>query len=219
MAALQIEEFSEPAGGPYPPIFRTLYDAEAQASLPFDTAQARQILASNGWVPGTDGILTRNGERLSFTIVTNAENRRRVDIAQLAEQQWRRLGIDATIQTLEFNTLFDRAQNKDFEAIIMGWNVGLSADLYQTWGDPELPFNMVSYDDPQVQALMQQAVNQTTEQAAAPYWQEAASLIVADQPYTWLFYYDKPYGVNNRVQGMRIDTLSPYQKVWQWTVE
>ena len=48
--------------------------------------------------------------------------------------------------------------------------------------------------------------------------EQAAALIVQDQPYTWLFYYDTPFGVNNRVQGTRIDTLSPYQEPWAWHI-
>ena len=219
IAALQLDEFAAPAGGPYPEIFRSLYDPEGQAALPFDTAQARQILESKGWTRGSDGILTRDGERFSFTLATNAENRRRVDITQLAEQQWSRIGIEAIIQTMEFNTLIERTQNKEFESFVGGWNIGLSPDLWQLWGDPELPFNFVSYDDPQAQALMQQALEQPTEEAAAPLWQRAASEISADQPYTWLFYYDTPWGVNNRVQGMTINTLSPFQKVWEWRIE
>ena len=40
--------------------------------------------------------------------------------------------------------------------MIGGWGVGLSADLHQLWGDPDLPFNFVSYDNPQVQAIREE---------------------------------------------------------------
>lgn len=219
ISALQLDEFATLAGGPYSPLFRLLYDPEGQAPLPYDTVEAKRILDEKGWTRGPDGIRTRNGQRLSFTISTNGNNQRRVDIAQVVENQWARLGIDANIQTLEFNTFYDRAENKDFDAIIAGWSVALSPDLNQMWGDPSLRFNFVSYDNPQVRSLFEQAVNQPTPEAAARYWRESANLIAADQPYTWLFYYDQPYAVNNRVQGMRIDTLSPYQQVWNWYID
>jgi ABC-type transport system substrate-binding protein len=96
--------------------------------------------------------------------------------------------------------------------------VGLSPDLHQVWGDPEMPFNFVSYQNPEVRRLFDLAVDQPTEEAAAEYWRQAASMIVADQPYTWLFYYDSPYGVRDRLRGTRIDTLSPYQDSWLWWV-
>lgn len=219
IAALDMEEFAVPAGGPYPPIFSNLYDPQGQAPLRFDTVEARRILASKGWTPGPDGILTKGGNRFSFQILTNGDNRRRVDIAQILEREWRRLGIETRIQTLEFNTVIERTTVRDFEARIGGWNVGLSADLYQLWGDVDLPFNYVSYDNTEVRRLMNEAIDQPTEEAANELWKQAAALIVADQPYTWLFYYDTPYGVNDRVKGIRIDTLSPYQEPWAWYVE
>jgi peptide/nickel transport system substrate-binding protein len=219
IAGLQLAEFASPAGGPYAPIFRRLYDPVGQAPLPFDTAGARRILAERGWTPGRDGILQKDGRRFTFTLVTNSENRRRVDIAQIVERQWARLGIRATILTLEFNTLVERMTARNFDARIGGWAVGLSPDLFQTWGDPDGPSNYVSFDDPEVRELMAEAAGQVTEEAAAEYWRRAASLIVAEQPYTWLFYYDIPYAINNRVQGTRIDTRGAFQEVWNWRVD
>jgi peptide/nickel transport system substrate-binding protein len=219
IAALQMEEFAVPAGGPYAPILRQLYDPEAQAPLPYDTAEARRIFAARGWVPGPDGILRRNGTPLRFTLLTKTENRRRVDIMQIVERQWNRIGVDARLQTLEFNTVVDRITRRDYDARVGGWNVGLSPDLHQVWGDPNQTFNYVSYDDPETRRLMQLAAEQSTEDAAAPYWRAAAARIVAAQPYTWLFYYDTPYGVNNRLQGIVINTLGPYQRPWEWWIE
>src|SRR5690606_11119453 len=48
-AALEIEEFATPVGGPYAPIFRDLYDPQGQAPPPYDTVEARRILVSKGW--------------------------------------------------------------------------------------------------------------------------------------------------------------------------
>jgi peptide/nickel transport system substrate-binding protein len=219
IAALQMEDFAVRAGGPYPPIFRRLYDPEDQAPLPFDTVQAKRILAEKGWRPDPDGILVRDGVPLRFTLLTNAENRRRVDVAQIVQRQWRQVGIDARIQTLEFNTTIERTTGGEYDAYIGGWNVGLSADLYQLWGNPDLPFNFVGYDNPEVQRLFEEAVGQPTEEDAAEYWRRAASLIVADQPYTWLYYYDTPFGINNRLRGTVVNTLGQYQRVWEWYIE
>ena len=219
IAGLQLDEFALPAGGPYAPIFRRLYDPEAQAPLPYDTAAARRVLEEKGWSRGADGVLARGGERFSFSLVTNGDNRRRLDIAQILEQQWGRLGIDANIQSLEFNTLVERMTAREFDARIGGWQVGLSADLFQIWGDPEGASNYVGYDNPEVQRLFAEAMAEPSPEAAAPVWRQAANLIVADQPYTWLFYYDVLYGVNNRVQGIEVNTLRPYGQVWEWRVE
>jgi peptide/nickel transport system substrate-binding protein len=139
-------------------------------------------------------------------------------VAQIIQQQWRQIGVDARIQIIEFNTFIERQRTRNYEAMIAGWGVGLSPDLQQLWSDPELPFNVVSYDNPQVRQLIQQALAQPTEERAAPIWRQTAALIVADQPYTWLYYLDEPVAVRERVQGTVINTLGAYQNLWEWWV-
>jgi peptide/nickel transport system substrate-binding protein len=215
---LQMDEFARPAGGPYSPIFRNLYDPQEQAPLPHDPERARQILAGKGWTPGPDGILQREGRPLRFTLATNAGNQRRADVAQIVQQQWRQIGVDARIQIIEFNSFIERLTSRNFDAAIMGWSVAMSPDLQAIWGDVDHRFNFVSYDNAQAQALIQQALAQPTEEQAAPVWRQAAARIVADQPYSWLYFYDEPVGVRERVQGTTINTLFTYQNAWEWWV-
>ncbi|HWV57397.1 MAG TPA: ABC transporter substrate-binding protein [Longimicrobiales bacterium] len=215
--ALQLSDYAEPAGGPYAPILRNLHDPELHAPLPYDPDEARRILDQKGWLPGPDGIRVRNGQRLTFTLATNSGNQRRADIAQIVQPQWRNIGVDARIQMIETNTFFDRLNQRDFEAAIAGWSVGLSADISDLWmGD--VPFNFTSYSNPAVNRLFELAMAQPTEDQAAPFWREAAHLIVQDQPYTWLFYMDEVVGVHNRIQNTRIDALGTFQNLHEWTI-
>src|SRR5690606_6309248 len=186
--ALQMEEFAVPAGGPYPPIFEGLYNAEGQAPLPYDPDEARRILAAKGWSDSNaDGILDRDGQPFRFELLLNTGNQRRADVAQILQIAWRQVGVAADIRVLEFNTLNEVLVGGDFEAALYGWSVGLTPDLTPIWS-PESPFNFTRYRNPRAMALIEQARQQPTFDAAAPLWAEAASLIVQDQPYTWLYY-------------------------------
>jgi peptide/nickel transport system substrate-binding protein len=216
--SLQMQEWTQPAGGPYAPIFQDYYDPETQAPLPFDPDEARRILQARGWTPGTDGILRNaQGQPFRFTLVTNAGNQRRLDVMQIVQQQWRRIGVDARLQTLETNTFFDRLTRKEYEAAVAGWGVATSPDISTLWR-PDNPFNFVSYENPEVLRLFEEAMRQPTEEAWLPYWRQAAALIVADQPYTWLYFYDEPIAVRERVQNTRIDLLGGYQNLHEWWV-
>ncbi len=217
MRALQMEEWTRPAGGPYSPIFQDYYDPQTQAPLPYNPDEARRILESKGWTPGPDGILQKNGRPFRFTLVTNAGNQRRADVSQVIQQQWRRIGVDMRIQMLETNTFFDRLTRKNFEAALAGWGVALSPDISSLWR-PDIPFNFVSYENPEVMRLFDEALAQPTEEQWRPYWREAAARIVADQPYTWLYFYDELVAVRNRLRNTRIDTLGTYQNMWEWWV-
>ena len=216
--ALQMEQVAVQASGPYPPIFRNLYDPRRMPPLPYDTAQAKRILASKGWRDSDgDGVLDKDGRPFRFTLLTNSGNQRRSDIQQIVQQQWKRIGVDARLQQIEFNTFQDRTREKQFEAVVGNWGVGLSADITELWGTTT-PYNYVSYENPRVTALFEQALQQPTEEKAAPFWIAAAEQIARDQPYTWLYYFDQIDGVNNRLQGMKIDTYGAYQNAWEWWV-
>jgi peptide/nickel transport system substrate-binding protein len=217
ISALQLDDFAVPAGGPYSPIFADLYDPERHAPLPHDPERAVGILREKGWAPGPDGILTRGGQPFRFTLVTNAGNQRRIDAMQIVQQQWRRIGIDARLQTMETNTFFERMREKRFEAALAGWSVGLSPDLSALW-DRESPFNFVSYDNPATFQLFDQARAVTTEEEANRYWRQAAAQIIEDRPYTWLYYRDEVVAVAERLRGAHIDTYSAYQNVWEWWI-
>lgn len=218
LRGLQMEDLAIPAGGPYPPILEGVYDPEEQGALPYDSARAREILASKGWRDtDDDGILERNGVPFRFTLILNTGNPRKADAAQIIQQQWRRIGVDARIQLMEFNTFWDRQMNKTFQAAFGNWGVGLSPDLSEVWG-PDTPLNFVSFNDPEVTALMQRAQTQPTEALANLLWKQAAQRIVDAQPYTWLYYFDQVDGVNQRLRGMKIDTFGAYQNPWEWWI-
>ncbi|MGH7458377.1 MAG: ABC transporter substrate-binding protein [Longimicrobiaceae bacterium] len=216
--ALQMEEFAEPAGGPYSPIFRELYDPDAHAPLAYDTAAANRVLDAKGWRDTDgDGVREKDGRELSFTLVTNAGNQRRIDVGQILQQQLRRVGVEVELRTLETNTFYDRLTNKEFEAALAGWGVGLSPDLTNLWG-PEVAFNFISYENPEVTRLFQQAVAQPTEERANRYWRAAAARMVEDQPYTWLYYFDQVDAVSERLRGMKVDTYGAFQNAWEWWI-
>lgn len=218
LSALQMTDYAVPASGPYPPIFRNLYDPETMPPLPHDAEEARRILASKGWTDSDgDGVLDREGQPFRFSLVTNAGNQRRADISQIVQQYWSRIGVAVELRSIEFNTFMDALVREDYQAALGGWGVGLSPDLTGMWG-PDSPYNIVSYDDPATQQLFERALAQPTEEAAAPIWREAARALFEDQPYTWLYYMDQVDGINERVRGVLVNTFGPYQNAWEWWI-
>ncbi len=218
LRALQMEEFAEPAAGPYAPIFTGLYDPKLTPPLGHDPERARQILESKGWRDTDgDGILDKEGRPFRFTLVTNAGSPRRADVSQIAQQQWRQIGVDVQLRQLEFNTFMQNLMAKEYEAALGGWSVGLSADLASLWG-PDSPFNITGFSTPEASALLERALEQPTPERAAPLWKDFASEVVEAQPYTWLYFYDIVDAVGPRLRGMKVDTYGSYQNTWEWWI-
>lgn len=215
---LQMAEYAVPGGGPYSPIFKDLYDPQTAAPLPFDAEEARRILAAKGWRDTDgDGIVEKDGRPFRFTLVTNVGNQRRADAMQIIQQQWRRIGVDAQLQTVEFNTFFGALMEKSYQAALGGWQVALSPDITQLWSEGA-PLNIVGYSNPQLEQLFEQAQQQPTQAAAAPYWRQAAAQLARDQPYTWLYFFDSVDAVHERLRGVRINSYGAYQNTWEWWI-
>lgn len=218
--AVGLSEHAEPAAGPYSPIFAEVYDPQRTPALGHDPERARQMLESRGWRDADgDGVREKDGRPLRFTLVTNAGNQRRADIAQIAQQQWRQIGADVQLQTLEFNTFMQQAiGQRQFEAALAGWQVALTPEALHTFWTPGTFFNLASYDDPETTRLMEQAQAQPTAALAAPLWKQAAGRIADAQPVTFLYYMDGVDAVNQRLRGVEIDTYGPYQNVHEWWI-
>lgn len=216
--ALQMEEFTTPAAGMYSPIFKELHDPERAKPLGYDPERARRIMEARGWRDTDgDGVREKNGRALRFTLLTNAGNQRRSDVSQILQQQWKQVGADVKLQQMEFNTFMERQVKEEYEAALGGWGVQLSPDITPLWG-PEADFNIVSYRNPEVSRLMEQAKAQPTAEKANPYWRAAAERIVQDQPYTWLYFYDNVVGIDDRLRNVKVNTYGAFQNTWEWWI-
>ncbi len=154
---------------------------------PFDPDSARALLAAAGWSDTNgDDILDRDGQRFSFELSTNSDNRLRVDVVTVVQEQLGRIGVDVRPNMLEFNTFIERLLAKDFQAAVGGWNVGIKAQLTPIFGRGEL-FNFVSVDNDRLEALMNQAEVERDREKAQNLWSEVQRIIVDEAYYTFLF--------------------------------
>ncbi len=68
--------------------------------FPYDVDAAKGLLNQAGWTLGADGILQKDGTRFAFTLATNSSNKERAAIATIAQDAWRKVGIDMQTQLL-----------------------------------------------------------------------------------------------------------------------
>ncbi len=217
---LDLRGFARAAGGPYAPIFRDYQDPAVRPD-PYAPDSARAILRRRGYRDANgDGILEKDGRPFRFTLTTNEGNARRESVIELIQAQLRRVGVDVQLRRLESNTFLSMSglYGGKYEAALAGWQISLSPDLTPFFY-PGQPLNVVAYDNPRVTALIDTALAQPTEEAAAPYWRAVARHVVDDRPYAFLYYFDGLVGVNERVRNTRIDTYGVYQNLYEWTLE
>ncbi len=175
--------------GPYPK--QTDYYDPAVKPLPYDLEGAARLLAEAGWKKNANGILEKDGAPLAFTIITNSGNEERQAIMVIAQNAWRRLGIKVEALSLEWAVFIrERVNKSDFDAVVLGWSMGLDPDIYQIFHSSQTgPFqlNFVGYSNPRADELLiriRQEYNESRQVAMA---RELHGLIAQDQPYTFLY--------------------------------
>ena len=218
LAALDMTDFAEKAYGPYGSIFGDLAPS-APSGGDFDPARARQLLVEEGWVVVEgESIRQRDGSELALELRVPAEHERRLDAAQLIQAQLAEVGVGIEIVAQEFNSLFARARARDYEAVFLGWQVGLDPDISFFWADPESPVNVAGYDNDEARTHFEAALAATTAEEAAPHWREAASVVASDYPYAFLWFFDFVWLKAGRLENVRMDPVGFLRNPHEWTV-
>jgi len=159
--------------------------------LHYDPEKAKALLQEAGWTPGPDGILQKNGERFSFTLITNNGNEVRRDIATLAQDGLKKIGIEVKVELYEWAVFLKNHVNKrDFDAMVLGWSLGNSFDQYQIWhssqSNPE-QLNVVGYKNAEADQLLNDIRQEYNRKTIIRMAGELQDIIYQDQPYLFLY--------------------------------
>jgi ABC-type transport system substrate-binding protein len=175
--------------GPY--YASTIFYNPKTPLVPYDPAGAKRLLAEAGWTPGPDGILQKGGERLAFKLITNNGNGPRRAVMTIAQDAWRKLGIDVTTQAFEWTVFLEEFVNPgEFDALVLGWTGGaLDPDLYQLWHSSQTgkyQLNFAGYANPEADRLIEQIRLEYAPERRLALAHRLHDLIASDQPYTFL---------------------------------
>jgi peptide/nickel transport system substrate-binding protein len=201
-----------------------MYDGDdPQQMIPYDTVQARQLLAEAGWTRGPGGILRNaEGQEFRFTAITNAGNDVRRDILEIMQAQLEPLGIVATPRLVEWNTMVQTLQSseRNFDAVVSSWVEFFQKDDSGILHSRNLgqPYQYVGYSNPRVDMLIDTLAVMTDRGRARPLWQEYQRIVVQEAPYIPLYYPRRLVGVRSRVQGAQMDVRSETVNIHEWWI-
>ena len=185
-----LDKYAAKTSGFDPPASRN-YN-HAVPPTPYDPAQAQQLLTAAGWKNDHgDGILYKDGQRLTFTLLYGAGSPNAEKEAELMQESLRRAGIDLQLSRLEFAQLVDKVDDWKFDAVMMGWTQDLDGDPWQIWNsadaDVKKSSNYVGYKNPQVDALMKAGRLEYDDDKRAAIYRQVHQIIHDDYPVCFLY--------------------------------
>jgi ABC-type transport system substrate-binding protein len=175
--------------GPF--LKQTEYYNHAVAPVPFDPEAALKLLAEAGWGRNADGRLEKNGQKLQFTLITNSGNDTRKSILAIAQDAWKQIGVDVRTDLVEWSVFVKERINKlDFDAVVLGWSMGIDPDLYQIWHSSQTgphQLNFAGYRNPEADDLIIRIRQEYDFDRKVALCHRLHAVIAEDQPYTFLY--------------------------------
>lgn len=175
--------------GPFPK--QTDYYDPTIAPLPYDPQEALRLLEEAGWRKNGSGRLTRNGQPMRFTLITNSGNELRKAILAVAQDSWRQLGIEVRTDMVEWAVFINERINKrDFDAVVLGWSMGIDPDLYQIWHSSQTgphQLNFVGFQDAEADELIVRIRQEYRHEEQVRLCRRLHQIIAEQQPYTFLY--------------------------------
>lgn len=183
------------------------YPAESELNMyAYDKDKAIALLEESGWMPGADGIREKDGKKLAFKWISYQEAVWSTKITALAAEQWAQIGVDCTIELMDFNSLSDLTNepgNKDKWGMYnMAWDLTADPDMYNTFSKNQFaPGNNKSFfENDEIEKLMIDGLNEFNQEKRKGIYLELGKKFNEELPYIFVYIRMNPWLLNKRVK-------------------
>ncbi|MGE5673074.1 MAG: peptide-binding protein [Mycobacterium leprae] len=187
---------------------------------PYDPTKAGQLLDQAGWKMGPDGIRTKDGKKLTITFTYSSGDKSLEQQATFIQQSWKKVGVDAKLEGIKFETILDKMKDDSLQSFTIGWSLGVEPDPYSIW-DSKGGFNYMNhYSNPAVDKLIEDGRATMDQAKRKADYSQMQELLAQDQPYTWLAFNNTLAGFSKRVHGLKPTPAGGFTwNIADWTVD
>lgn len=213
-----VASFFGPDGGKVPhapisPVSWAYPDESTLNKYEYNLEKAKTLLEEAGWKVGAGGIREKDGKKLAFNWISYQEAAWSGKITALAKDQWLLLGVDLTVELMDFNSVVEKIGNPANKETFGMWNMawGLAADPDMSGIFSKTQFtpgnNRGYFDNPEIEKLMNDGLKELDQTKRVAVYQELAKLFNEEVPYIYVYTRMNPWLVNNRIKNFNPSEL------------
>ncbi|HBY97294.1 MAG TPA: hypothetical protein DEP84_25705 [Chloroflexi bacterium] len=170
-----------------------------------DLDKAAALLDEAGWVPGSDGIRAKDGDRLDFVLLMIQGDEIRPPQAELAIESWKKIGVQARIERAEVGTFVDKIFGAaDFDLAFYNWTYG-GKD-----GDPDAfpqlacdgSDNHTAWCDQKATELLKRGLETVDDTERRAIYSDFQKLFAEEVPFLYIMFWDDIIFISKKVQGL-----------------
>ena len=176
----------------------------------YDPQQAERLLDSAGYPRRAEN----NGMRVKLTLKTSTDESTRL-LAAVLQEQWRRVGVDLELQSMELATLGSEIARGNFQLYTLRW-IGVNNDpefyefAFSSKRIPPMGGNRGHYRNPEVDALLDQARVESDREKRRGLFSKVQKIIAEDLPYLSLWFMDNVSVHQKRISDIQISPTGDY---------
>jgi len=179
--------------------------------LIFSPEKAKLLLDEAGWVDSdSDGIRDKNGIKFEFEFLIPNASDTSEKISTILKEEMDKVGIVMNIRKIEWAVFVQRLNERKFDAVTLGWSMGVESDPYQIWHSSQKSgggSNFVGFENAEADKIIEDARKEFNNDKRAKLYKKFANIIHNEQPYTFLFCRKSPVAVSNRFKGVKVHPL------------
>ncbi len=196
-------------------------------TYPYDPAKAKTILATDGWIPGPDGILRKGGKRLSLVLSTNTSNvTRRTAVVQI-QSYLKAIGVDASVKSYLGVQMFAPlglggilATGK-YDLNVSGWIAGIDPDdstLFMCRSFPPNGTNNTRTCYPQLDAAETIALTHYDIPTRKKAYAQIQQILFEQMPLDFLWWPRQLQPISTDFQGFDPNPVDEAWNCWEWSI-
>ena len=165
------------------------YDGSIEP-VPYDPDQARRLLREAGWEDhDRDGVLDKDGVPFRFEFLISSGRRFAERLADILKEDLQKAGIRMEIRKVEWALFTKYLDERNFDAVTLGWSIGLEQDPYQLWHSSQIErgSNFVGFDNAEADRIIEEARPEFDRGRRAALYRRLHRIVHEEQPYTFLF--------------------------------
>lgn len=202
----------------YGPLQRNIYNNENVEHYDYNPEKAKEVLETAGCEMGDDGYYYRDGEKIGFVISVSAGDQVRIDMAQIAAQQLKEIGMEVTV---DIPAQTDWAGQMAF---LIGWGSPFDADdhTYKVFGT-EKGANYSGYSNEKVDEYLLAARETSDTEVRKENYDKFQEELANNPAYAYICYIDANYVAKAGLEGIASETVLGHHGVgifWnvtEWT--
>lgn len=181
---------------------------------------AKQLLDGAGWVPGSDGIRAKGGQRLAFTLMVGQGDTQRRPEAEIAQQDFKAIGVDMQIQEAPISDILTGMVDGTYDAALFNWVYGGGS------GEPDARDTLSStgannfshFKNAEMDDLLARGIQEPDQAARVQIYNRVQEIVAENVPFLYFLHLQGYSFWQNAIRGLPESVLSSdaiYQSIFK----